>query len=104
MKTIDHENKMKIARVFFLVLCVLLLSFALFMAKYDVYSLADDKHKMMSSLEFTEQNTSDGLLIKDGKLYDVYSLPRLVFQEKDGVIQGNIAPSNPNQKTRDCKT
>lgn len=104
MNTPDNEKRMKIVRVIFLILCLVLLFVAIFRVKYDVYSLADEKNKQMSSLEFVQQNTSDGLMAKDGRLYDVNSLPKLAFQNKDGVIQGVSAVGGSGEKTKDCKT
>ena len=76
--------KIKIIRIFLIILSVLLLGYALIRESHRIYSLAEpDEYHDASGDEFTEITTFDGVMLRDGKLYDIYSLTPEMLQEKD---------------------
>lgn len=65
-------------------MCLGLLAYAYLRESHTVYSLADtEKSKQFNAETFTETTTFDGLMLKDGKVYDIYSLTPEMLQEKD---------------------
>ena len=71
-------------RIIFTLLSLLLLVYAFFCEKHIVFSLMNsDEFVELNSESFIETTTFDGLMIKDGKIYDIYSLTPEVLQEKD---------------------
>ena len=71
-------------RIIFVLLSLLFLAYAVFFEKHIVFSLMNsDEFVELNSGSFTETTTFDGLMVKDGKIYDIYSLTPEVLQEKD---------------------
>lgn len=77
---------MKALRIALLALAVLLLLYGLAYERHEVNSLAGGDPEKVSGFGFTEAATYDGLMLKDGRIYDAYGL----------------APGTADQK--DCKT
>jgi hypothetical protein len=76
--------KKKIISIFFAVACLLLLLYAYFKESHTVFSLANpDKMSKIDGQAFTETTTFDGLMLRDGKIYDIYTLTPEILQEKD---------------------
>lgn len=76
------ENKL--IRIIFAICCLILLIYAYMNETHKVYSLGDpDEVTDYNAETFTETTTFDGLMRKDGKLYDIYSLTPGILQEKD---------------------
>ena len=76
--------KNKIIRIVFALLCLLLLVYAYFRESHTTFSLSDtSQSKELSAAAFTETTTFDGLMLKKGKVYDIYSLTPEMLQEKD---------------------
>jgi len=75
---------MKIVRIVFLAFILALLAYAFLKETHEIHSLSDDASvKKESGREFTETASYDGVIKKDGKLYDLYSLTPERLQEKD---------------------
>ena len=71
-------------RIAIAILAFILLGYAWLRESHTVFSLSTpSRSKRLDGLEFTETTTFDGLMLKDGKLYDIYSLTPEVLQEKD---------------------
>ena len=76
--------KNKILRLILAVSCLALLLYAFMRESHKSYSLADkEKSIKLNARAFTETTTFDGLMLKDGRLYDIYSLTPERLQEKD---------------------
>lgn len=72
-------------KLILLAACLLLLLSALLAEKHKVLSLTpgDKQVKVIGGLEYTETASVDGLMRKDGNIYDIYSLTPEVLQQKD---------------------
>ena len=68
-----------------LLACLILLLSALLAEKHRVFSLTpgNTQIKIIGGLEYTETASVDGLMRKDGNIYDIYSLTPEVLQQKD---------------------
>ncbi len=71
--------------IFFLGLTLAMLCLALFLGGRKVYSMVPDSpaEKVYGEAEYTEGASFDAFLLKDGKLYDVYSLTPELLRQKD---------------------
>jgi hypothetical protein len=71
--------------IFFLVLTLATLSLAFLVGGKRVLSLVpgSSSEKIFGEAEYTEGASFDAFLLKDGRLYDVYSLTPESLQEKD---------------------
>lgn len=72
-------------KLILLATCLLILLTALLAEKHKVLSLTpgDKQVKVIGGLEYTETASVDGLMRKDGNIYDIYSLTPEVLQQKD---------------------
>jgi hypothetical protein len=76
--------KNKIIRIVIAVFGLLLLTYAYFGESHTTFSLSNSSESMkLNGPAFTETTTFDGLMLKEGKIYDIYSLTPEVLQEKD---------------------
>ena len=68
-----------------LLACLLVLLTALLAEKHNVLSLnpVNNQIKIIDGLKYTETASVDGLMRKDGNIYDIYSLTPEVLQQKD---------------------
>lgn len=68
-----------------LVVCLLILLSALLAERHKVLQLppGDKQIKIINGLEYTATASVDGLMRKDGNIYDIYSLTPEVLQQKD---------------------
>ncbi len=78
---------MKVARVLFLAVCLMLLAGAMLAERYEVHRLGDDDFKVVGAPEFVQEATYDSYMRQHARLYDVRSL---------------LPPEKASQK--DCKT
>ncbi len=71
--------------IYFLGLTLAMLCLALFLGGRKVYSMVPDSssEKVYGEAEYTEGASFDAFLLKDGKLYDVYSLTPEILRQKD---------------------
>ena len=80
---INHMKKH--IKFILLAACIIVLLTALFTEKHRVLSLSpgNTQIKVIGGLEYTETASVDGLMRKDGNIYDIYSLTPEVLQQKD---------------------
>jgi hypothetical protein len=57
--------------------------YGLIFEKHELFSLADNGSKKINGLNLVEQSTFDGIVLKNGKLFDAYSLPSAINTPKD---------------------
>ncbi len=69
--------------IILLALVSALLAYAILGEKHDVFNLSKPEEKKVSGFEYTETATFDGFMLKNGKVYDIYSLTPDVLQIKD---------------------
>jgi hypothetical protein len=77
---------MKTLRVVFLLACAGLVLFGLFLERHRVLGLLGGEPQVVGGAGLTERAAYDGIMLRDGRLYDPYSL----------------APASAD--LRDCKT
>ncbi|MFA6290488.1 MAG: hypothetical protein WC637_01830 [Victivallales bacterium] len=72
-------------KLILLIACLILLLSALLAEKHRVVSLTpgNEQIRIVDGLEYTEAASVDGLMRKDGNIYDIYSLTPEVLQQKD---------------------
>jgi hypothetical protein len=72
-------------RFILLLACLIVLLAAIFAEKHRVFPLTpgDKRVKIIDGLKYTETASVDGLMRKDGNIYDIYSLTPEVLQQKD---------------------
>jgi len=65
--------------------CLIVLLAAIFAERHKVLSLIPGNVQavQLNGLEYTETAAVDGLMRKDGNIYDIYSLTPEVLQQKD---------------------
>jgi len=75
----------KYLKIILLAVCVAAIAAAIFAERHTVLSLVPGKteSKQLSGPEYTETASVDGLMRKDGNVYDIYSLTPEVLQQKD---------------------
>ncbi|HCE45875.1 MAG TPA: hypothetical protein DET40_20205 [Lentisphaeria bacterium] len=75
----------KYFKIILLAACLIVLLSAIFAERHRVFSLVPGKTEavQMNGLEYTETAAVDGLMRKDGNIYDIYSLTPEVLQQKD---------------------
>ena len=67
--------KKKILKILVLIIVLSVLVYACFLVKYNIYSLANpEKAETVGSFEFTKLASRDGVILRDGRLFDIYSL------------------------------
>jgi len=74
---------MKLLRVLFLLACLGLVLYGLLAERHRVLSLPDGTPQAVSGAAFTERATYDAVLLRDGQLYDAYSLAPASADIKD---------------------
>ncbi|MCY2952177.1 MAG: hypothetical protein NTU53_09400 [Planctomycetota bacterium] len=72
-----------IYRVIFLVICILLLGYGLAFERHRVRALDTDQTQTLSGPVFIQGATVDSFMLKDGQVFDVYSLSKTMANEKD---------------------
>ncbi len=72
-----------IARLTFLVICLALLAYGIFIERHPVRSLDSDHTQNLKGPEFVQAATVDSFLLKDGQVFDIYSLSKSTANEKD---------------------
>jgi len=94
-----------IVRVLFLVLCLGGFLYGLLGEGHMLHSLTGPGSTRLSGPGLTEVATYDGALLKDGKLYDVFSIMALgIRSNENGEIISGAADADDSTKTKDCKT
>ncbi|GEM_PF-2631566 len=75
----------KYRKIILLGACLIALIFAIFAEKHISFSMmpGNTEPKRLNALEYTEAASFDGLMRKDGNLYDIFSLTPEVLQQKD---------------------
>jgi len=72
-----------IARVLFLTACAVLLGYGMSMERHRMRKLDDPQMQILSGPQFVQGATVDSYMLKDGGLYDAYSLSKATANEKD---------------------
>lgn len=72
-----------IARLTFLLICLALLAYAIFVERHPVRSLDSDHTQYLKGPEFVQGATVDSYMLKDGQIFDIYSLSKSTANEKD---------------------
>lgn len=70
-------------RILVVLIGLSLLTWGLWRERHPVWSFGQDEPKPTSGLKFVEGTTYDGFVLKDGRLYDAYSLSPGTAQQKD---------------------
>lgn len=91
------------ARILFLLLCIAAGIFSFSTEKHEVYSLSGPEPRQMSGLQFTEAASFDGVMLRDGRLYDIYSLTGMTLSGEGGAVKAAGAAGGTS-KPKDCKT
>ena len=74
----------KIIRILMAVLVLGLLAYAFSRESHTIHSLSEpSRSTRVDGVQFTEIATYDGLMLKDGELYDIHSLTPEILQVKD---------------------
>ena len=74
---------MRAVRVSFLLVCVALVLFGLFVERHRILGLLGGEPQVVSGAALTERATYDAVMLRDGQLYDPYSLAPASADLKD---------------------
>ncbi len=76
--------KKQIIKIILVSACIAFFVYTCIYETHDIYSLAKTStSKKICGSSFIETTTFDGLMLKENKLFDIYSLTPEMLQEKD---------------------
>jgi hypothetical protein len=92
-------------RVLFLALCTAALFFGLFKESHTINALTSGNSAKLNGPSYAEVATYDGLTVREGRLYDIYSISGVsVKADEKGNVTTGAAGAGDTTKTKDCKT
>jgi hypothetical protein len=80
----SDEVSMRLTRLVFLIVCGALLATGISRERHSVHSLdTGEQRRVDNGPTFTQGATADSYMLRDARLYDIYSLSKSTANEKD---------------------